>query len=161
MEECESIVEGSPAAAAAAAATYSADSAHLNILPSRSMSQGQGKGKGMLRELSMRQKTTIVNNSLKFQSDRQDQDVANRTWDLLIVDDSPLNRKMLMKLMCANHHTCVEAKDGQEALDAVQKRINNKEMKPYDAILMDFVMYVFSPLVYVTCIHSNSTNAKN
>ena len=141
MEECDRVVAGSSPVSVPAAATASASA---RFVPSRSASQGQGKGKGtaMLRELSLRQTTALVNSSFRVQGQGQGQgqDVVNRKWDLLIVDDSPLNRKMLMKTMRANKHTCEEAKDGQEALDAVIKRIDNKEMKPYDAILMDFVM---------------------
>ena len=116
----------------------------------------------MLRQLSIRQKTTTLNTSLKGldegQIQGQGQDVTNRKWSLLIVDDSPLNRKMLMKVMCAAGHSCDEAKDGVEAVNAVKKRMENKDLKPYDAILMDFVMpvmhlaYDFIPISSVTLL---------
>jgi signal transduction histidine kinase/CheY-like chemotaxis protein len=63
--------------------------------------------------------------------------------DLLVVDDSSLNRKMLLKCLRAAGHVCTEAGDGLEAIQAVKKRIGHStgcEGKPFDAILMDFVM---------------------
>jgi signal transduction histidine kinase len=63
--------------------------------------------------------------------------------DVLVVDDSRLNRKMLLKCLRADGHTCVEAEDGLEAIAMVKKRINLANGgigKPFDAVLMDFVM---------------------
>jgi signal transduction histidine kinase len=63
--------------------------------------------------------------------------------DLLVVDDSSLNRKMLLKCLRAAGHVCTEAGDGLEAIEAVKKRIGcatGCHGKPFDAILMDFVM---------------------
>jgi signal transduction histidine kinase/CheY-like chemotaxis protein len=61
----------------------------------------------------------------------------------LVVDDSSLNRKMLLKCLRAAGHVCTEAGDGLEAIEAVKKRIGHAtgcHGKPFDAILMDFVM---------------------
>lgn len=63
-----------------------------------------------------------------------------RAFDLLVVDDSRLNRKMLLKCLRANGHSCWEAEDGVEAVEAVKKRILDHNLEPFDAILMDFVM---------------------
>ena len=63
-----------------------------------------------------------------------------RAFDLLVVDDSRLNRKMLLKCLKANGHTCWEAEDGVEAVAAVEKRMRDRLLEPFDAILMDFVM---------------------
>ena len=60
-------------------------------------------------------------------------------WDVLIVDDSPLNRKMLMRTLRAAGHIVEDAGDGREGITMVQHRVDNS-MKPYDVILMDFVM---------------------
>ena len=63
--------------------------------------------------------------------------------ELLVVDDSRLNRKMLLKCLRAEEHQCYEAGDGLEAIDMVKKRLdlfNRREGKLFDAILMDFVM---------------------
>ena len=62
-------------------------------------------------------------------------------WDILVVDDSPLNRKMLIKTLRAAGHTCEEAGNGRECVDMVQWRVDNGAT-PYDVILMDFVMPV-------------------
>ena len=64
-------------------------------------------------------------------------------FDVLVVDDSRLNRKMLLKCLKKDGHVCTEAEDGLEAIERVKERIdfaNGGHGKPYDAILMDFVM---------------------
>ena len=68
---------------------------------------------------------------------------GNIEYDLLVVDDSRLNRKVLMKCLKKDGHRCTEAEDGLEAIERVKDRIdfsNGGRGKPYDAILMDFVM---------------------
>ena len=63
--------------------------------------------------------------------------------DLMIVDDSRLNRKMLLKCLRTDGHTCAEAEDGLEAVKRVKERmddIERGESKMYDVILMDSVM---------------------
>ena len=62
---------------------------------------------------------------------------------ILVVDDSRLNRKMLMKCLKADGYACVEASDGLEAVAAVKKKIKfvkGGTGKPFAAILMDFIM---------------------
>ena len=88
-------------------------------------------------------------------------------FDILVVDDSKLNRKMLCKVLRSEGHSCDEAEDGIHAVQKVRMKMNtliskSKLMsiddismdsdntkndddrvveKPYfDAILMDFVM---------------------
>ena len=67
-------------------------------------------------------------------------------YDILVVDDSSLNRKMLCRLLRTAGYTCDEANDGESAVEKVKARIESGiggEMKGfYDAILMDFVMPV-------------------
>ena len=68
---------------------------------------------------------------------------GNIEYDLLVVDDSRLNRKVLMKCLKNDGHRCTEAEDGLEAIERVKERIdfsNGGRGKPYDAILMDFIM---------------------
>jgi CheY-like chemotaxis protein len=43
-------------------------------------------------------------------------------YNLLVVDDSPLNRKMLIKLLRAKGHMCDEAADGLQAIQKVKSR---------------------------------------
>jgi signal transduction histidine kinase len=66
-----------------------------------------------------------------------------RPMQLLVVDDSRLNRKMLLKCLRADGHTCYEAEDGSEAVAMVKERIGygtGGDGRPFDAVLMDFVM---------------------
>ena len=57
--------------------------------------------------------------------------------NLLLVDDSKLNRRMLARLLCADDgYCCEEAEDGVEAVRRVQAKLPLQ----YDAILMDFMM---------------------
>jgi signal transduction histidine kinase len=68
---------------------------------------------------------------------------GRQSYTVLIVDDSCLNRKMLLKCLRADGHTCFEAEDGLEAIAMVKERISHASGgcgRPYDAILMDFVM---------------------
>ena len=58
-------------------------------------------------------------------------------FDLLVVDDSRLNRKVLMKLLMSNGHRCTEAEDGFEAIERVKERIGGRS-EHFDFILMDF-----------------------
>ena len=69
--------------------------------------------------------------------------VRIQTFNLLVVDDSRLNRKMLLKCLKADGHTCCEAEDGVQAIAMVKERIYPESQEhhvPFDAILMDFVM---------------------
>ena len=60
-------------------------------------------------------------------------------YHLLIVDDSPLNRKMLIKIFRVAGHICDEAEDGLIAVSKVKEKMTLTSI-PYSAILMDFVM---------------------
>ena len=65
--------------------------------------------------------------------------------DVLIVDDSYLNRKLLLKLLRKDGHNCEEAEDGLEAVAQVAYRmkcdIETGGQDPgFDVILMDNVM---------------------
>jgi CheY-like chemotaxis protein len=59
---------------------------------------------------------------------------------ILVVDDSPMSRKMLVKTLKQAGHTCEEAEDGQVAVDRVKGKMEGPREGLYDAILMDFVM---------------------
>ena len=68
--------------------------------------------------------------------------VAARHYNILVVDDSRLNRKMLLKCLRTAGHTCIEGEDGSEALALVKERMSGAKSagNRFDAILMDFVM---------------------
>lgn len=59
--------------------------------------------------------------------------------DILIVDDSNLNRKLLCKVLKSSGYSCEEAADGLCAVDKVKSKMASKSGN-YDVILMDFVM---------------------
>ena len=66
--------------------------------------------------------------------------------DILVVDDSDLNRKMLCRVLRTSGHHCDEADDGLSAVEKVKIKMSgrfgnsNTEQRQYDVILMDFVM---------------------
>ena len=64
--------------------------------------------------------------------------MTSRIFKILVVDDSKLNRRMLIKSLKANSHLCDEAEDGVEAVEKVRKTFIDGGL--YDAILMDFMM---------------------
>ena len=64
-------------------------------------------------------------------------------FDVLVVDDSRLSRKMLLKCLQSDKHVCTEAEDGVIAVAKVRERMDLIARgigRPYDAILMDFIM---------------------
>ena len=60
---------------------------------------------------------------------------------ILVVDDSSLNRKMAVKLLRRIGYDCVEAENGQMAIDVMQSKSNSDE-SPISVILMDSEMPV-------------------
>lgn len=66
--------------------------------------------------------------------------------NVLVVDDTVSNRKMLIRLLKNRGCTCVEAGNGQEALDVYNDALKGEELsfglEPFDAILMDYEMPV-------------------
>jgi CheY-like chemotaxis protein len=64
------------------------------------------------------------------------------TYRILVVDDSGFNRKMVVRLLRSQDHTCNEAEDGQVAIDKYNEMVARGE--PPDAILMDFEMPVMN-----------------
>jgi signal transduction histidine kinase/CheY-like chemotaxis protein len=67
-----------------------------------------------------------------------------RSYDVLVVDDSGLNRKLLCRLLRASKHICDEANDGLAALERVKIKMAGElgANLRYDVILIDFVMPV-------------------
>ena len=61
-------------------------------------------------------------------------------YHILVVDDAPMNRKLLTRLLLKRGHTVDMAEDGLEALEKVISE--RKEGRRYDTILMDFQMPV-------------------
>jgi CheY-like chemotaxis protein len=61
---------------------------------------------------------------------------------MLVVDDSPFNRKMLIRLLTSKDHKCEQAEDGEKAVRKYLEMVERGE--PPDAILMDFEMPVMN-----------------
>lgn len=68
--------------------------------------------------------------------------------NILIVDDSPANRKMVGRLLKMDGHHCVEAMDGLAAVGAVSRtlirRLNGDQPPPFDVVLIDKNMPIMS-----------------
>ena len=95
------------------------------------------------RSLPTLPKTPLESVSRPAPSPPPESIITSPTYTLLVVDDSRLNRKMLLKCLRADGHTCSEGSDGLEAIAMVKEKIdyaNGGHGKPFDAILMDFIM---------------------
>ena len=55
---------------------------------------------------------------------------------ILVVDDTQLNRKLLVRLLERRGHTCEQAEDGLQGLEMVKTSMNAGN--PYDSILLDY-----------------------
>ena len=69
------------------------------------------------------------------------------TERILVVDDSVSNRRLLCRLLERDGHVCVQAENGQEAVDLVRQSMAGTEdggMKPFDTILLDYEMPIMS-----------------
>ena len=67
-----------------------------------------------------------------------DDDLLIEPLRVLVVDDSAMNRKLLVRLLQNQGHTCDQAENGLAAVDKVKEALAND--KPYDSILMDNLM---------------------
>ena len=77
-----------------------------------------------------------------------------RQLDILVVDDSLLNRKMMVRLLEGIGHVCTQAADGKEA---VISHLRREEMKQpsFDLILMDNNMPIMSGREATTVLRAN------
>jgi hypothetical protein len=69
---------------------------------------------------------------------------TKQNFDIMIVDDSGLNRKMLCRLLRSSGYVFDEAEDGLLALDKVKAKMsvaaNGSEKGSFGVILMDYIM---------------------
>lgn len=79
--------------------------------------------------------------------EREDSQVLNRKLNILLVDDDPISRKMVAKVLQGLAALCNHAKNGKEAFDMVKENL-----QLYDVILMDFNMPTVSPLILLIAI---------
>jgi len=75
-------------------------------------------------------------------------DFTQKTGRVLIVDDVPMNRKMLKRLLTSRFYECEEAENGQQAVDMVREAM--VAGMSYDMITMDYQMPVMDG-VTATC----------
>jgi CheY-like chemotaxis protein len=59
---------------------------------------------------------------------------------ILVVDDSVTNRKLCIRLLEKQGHTCVGACDGLEAVAAVRDSMDSEKANLFDCILLDYEM---------------------
>jgi CheY-like chemotaxis protein len=60
--------------------------------------------------------------------------------NILIVDDSAMNRKMVCRLLRTAGYTCTEAADGQECVDHIMRMGSEQQDSSVHLILMDYEM---------------------
>ncbi len=77
----------------------------------------------------------------------QDVDAANAGLNVLVVEDHPVNRKLLETWLQAMDHRCVTAADGQKGLEAARA-------ERFDLILMDVNMPVMDGLAAVRALRA-------
>lgn len=63
---------------------------------------------------------------------------------ILIVDDSPTNRKMVRRILCDTFELINEAENGQIAVEMYQQA--HKDGRPYHIVMMDLIMPVMNGL---------------
>ena len=115
-------------------------------------SEGEGKGSTFTLELpivsknSERQASKPLLDAISdagsefFETQiRVAEGVETSSLNVLVVDDSAINRRMLCRLIYPKFRTVLEAEDGAKALEIVQQRIGIMDQK-IDVILMDSVM---------------------
>ena len=54
---------------------------------------------------------------------------------ILVVDDNPVLRQVLKRTLTSDGYTCIEAEDGQQALEVLEANRDN-----IDAVLLDLIM---------------------
>ena len=64
---------------------------------------------------------------------------SQRFHNLLVTDDSGVNRKMMCRSLQSVGFKCFQASDGQECVDIVKKALQH-EHEPIDLVLMDYEM---------------------
>ena len=95
--------------------------------------------KGILAENAMEKSECNFERSVTAVSSIHDSLKQEVVYDVLIVDDSALNRKLLSKVLHGSGLLCEEAADGLCAIAKVKSKMASKSGN-YDVILMDFVM---------------------
>jgi len=83
--------------------------------------------------------STSSTSSQKKKDEAKQQCDKLEPMNILVVDDAPMNRKLLVRLLESNGHTTSQAENGQDLIDTVRKN-----MAQYDCILVDYEMPVMN-----------------
>ena len=77
----------------------------------------------------------VVSNADLSQSETEDQALMqdSEAFRILVAEDNPTNRKVIQKILERAGHACVLARDGEEALELIDKR-------EFDALILDMNM---------------------
>eukprot|EP00599_Poterioochromonas_sp_BG-1_P014558 CAMPEP_0173158428 /NCGR_PEP_ID=MMETSP1105-20130129/16334_1 /TAXON_ID=2985 /ORGANISM="Ochromonas sp., Strain BG-1" /LENGTH=706 /DNA_ID=CAMNT_0014076321 /DNA_START=684 /DNA_END=2804 /DNA_ORIENTATION=+ len=118
-------------------------------------SEGEGKGATFVADLPIIRMETKYIKSKKNLNGMNHFDIALyrhklRYLRILLVDDSPINRKVIRRVMEGKFETIHEAENGSEAVDLYQKALI--EEKPYHIIMMDSQMPIMNGLDATTAI---------
>ena len=96
---------------------------------------------------SYHKRFNLPNRSKSFPQPQMEIDISKKppspgVCDILVVDDSSLNRRLLCRLLNTSGHICDEASDGLIAVQKVKDRLADTSNlnREYLVILMDFVM---------------------
>ena len=98
--------------------------------------------------VSLRISSALGNGDVIFASESKGSELSSRrvfvrrlvNKRMLLVDDATTSRKMMAKLLTKEGAVCVQAQDGQEALDLFDESVQTREL--FDVILMDYQMPV-------------------
>ena len=72
---------------------------------------------------------------------------------VLVVDDTPFNRRLFVRMLGSIGHDTVEAADGQEALD----RLRDRDAEPVDVVLLDVMMPVMDGYETLAALKADDT----
>jgi len=127
----------------------------------RAFSAGRDQGTTFRLDLPLHTDNVMERSSSSSSSSNNDKDlppskmesttIAEETLEpmrVLVVDDAVMNRKMLIRLLESNGHSCGEAENGQALIDTIQACFNDESEEgkeaQYDCILVDYEMPVMN-----------------
>lgn len=93
----------------------------------------------------------------KVRQNSGDESLAN--VNALLVDDNPVNRKVLSRMLGRAGLTCKTANDGQEACDVIRNARDELD-KPYDLVFMDIWMPKMNGLEACTIIRRELSDSE-
>jgi len=105
-------------------------------------------GEGPKLSLSNKNHASIEESTSKHMSIKEE---TLEPMHILVVDDAPLNRKLLIRLLQSNGHTCGQAENGQVLINTIQDSIEKsaaliegEKSVQFDCVLVDYEMPVMN-----------------